>query len=175
MSKYDKEYVSYFDTLDRELREHHGFPKRIDLDAENSNRAYYPSKAELEGIRYEARFVVKGGLKIRAGIYIEKQSKVETNGFFNTLVQRKKDIESRFGSPLEWESACNTLRARISVCRDCSKRINEFSGQELADIRDWHVKMLVKLREIFEQEIQTDKGDFRCQKTKPFDPSTAKV
>ena len=72
-------------------------------------------------------------------------------GLFDALEKRKGEIESNFGSPLEWQRLDEQQRSWIAISRDGNI---ELSDDELEEIREWHIKNLLKLKEVFQPEIE---------------------
>lgn len=85
------------------------------------------------------------GISIYQG-YFEKRIVL-----FDLLESRRSEIESGFGSTLEWNRAEEQQTSSLAVYRDGSV---ESSDSELKDIREWHITNLLKLKEVFQPEIE---------------------
>ena len=70
---------------------------------------------------------------------------------FNMLEKRKVEIESNFGNSLEWAREAEKSVSRIVI--SCDGDI-ELSDDELEEIREWHIENLLKLKEVFQPEIE---------------------
>ena len=67
------------------------------------------------------------------------------------LENRKREIGSNFGSPLEWSRDAEKSTSRIAISRDGDI---ELPDSELEEIRKWHIENLLKLKEVFQPEIE---------------------
>ena len=70
---------------------------------------------------------------------------------FDALEKRKVKIEANFGSTLEWNRADEQQVSWVAVYRDGSI---ESSDSELEEIREWHITNLLKLKDVFQPEIE---------------------
>ena len=138
-------YKSYTQLLIDELREKHNFTRARAGQPDN----WYEFSAGIRGIRYSVQF--KRGDKVTTSIKIYEN--VQSNRFdlFDALKERKEEIESAFGSPLEWERLEGQQRSRIVVSRDGNI---ELPDAELEHIRAWHIANLLKLKAVFQPEIK---------------------
>ena len=67
------------------------------------------------------------------------------------LENRKREIESNFGNPLEWTREAEKSLSRIAI--SCDGDI-ELSDSELEEIREWHIENLLKIKKVFTPEIE---------------------
>ena len=141
----EEQYRAYFQALIDELREHHNF---TNASAGQSQNPYYFS-SDFSGIYYEARFAQKN--RVCAGIYIDQGDKEDNKKLFDTLEKQKETIHDKFSSPLEWDRSDETRLSRIGVSRD---GVIEASDSELEEIREWHIKNLLKIKKVFTPEIK---------------------
>ena len=145
LSPKGEKHKSYFQTLIDELREDHNFtgPRT------SQPQSWYSFSSGTQGIAYQAAFV-RGG-KVRTALRIRRSSQEEGKNIFDALEKRKAEINSNFGNPLEWERLDEQKASRISVYRG---GIIESSKSELEEIRNWHIKNLLKIKEVFAPEIE---------------------
>ena len=148
--KFEK-YREYFQGLIDELRETYNFTRARISPLQNSYEFTYG----VPGIYYYAWFT--GDSRVGAALRI----KHEIGNLFGALKDQSAHIHVKFGRELEWDLAETTLRSTISVYRD--GRI-ESSDSELEEIRQWHIKNLLRLKEVFTPEIEraletTDNGE----------------
>ena len=85
--------------------------------------------------------------------YVTIYQKTDENRIkiFNMLEARKREIESNFGSSLEWTRDAEKSLSRIAI--SCDGDI-ELSDSELEEIREWHIENLLKLKAVFQPEIE---------------------
>lgn len=140
-----EKYKNYFQGLIDELREKHKFTgAKVGL-----TQNWYNFSSGLGKIRYGARFVREGKVWTYVNISLkpdEKRIKI-----FNMLEKRKVEIESNFGSSLEWAREAEKSVSRIVI--SCDGDI-ELSDDELEEIREWHIENLLKFKEVFQPEIE---------------------
>ena len=133
----------YFDGLESELKQHRDFSS-ADVSRDKPTRIYF--YFDTRQIQYEARL---GDMVLAAVQFRYKTGKT----LFDALKQRTDEIDDRFGSALEWYFE-NKTNARISVSRNRSAKRAELSQSELTEIKDWHIKHLLKLKAVFAPEIE---------------------
>lgn len=142
LSPKQKKYKDYFQGLVDELRENHKFTgAKVGLP---QNWYYFPSG--FGGINYGAWFTQ--GSKVRALVSISRKNRMK---LFEALEERKVEITSNFGSSLEWERNAEKQETFIFVHRDADI---DSTDSELEEIREWHIKNLLKLKEVFQPEIE---------------------
>ena len=144
-SKSEK-YQAYFQAIVDELTEQHHFADPI-FDARSSNVYYFPSGDR--GIWYYAHFA-KGG-QVWTGLRINFTKKVRSKKIFDVLKERESEINATFDALLRWDRLGEKNGCRIKIGRDGSI---ESTATELAAIRAWHVKNLLKFKAVFTPEIQ---------------------
>ena len=140
-----EKYRDYFQALIDELREKHKFTGARATQPYN----WYDFASGIGGIKYGAQF--PKGSKVRTYVNIYENSSVNRLDLFDALEKQKANIESNFGNPLEWNLADEQQISWIGVSRDGSI---ESSDSELEEIREWHIKNLLKLKEVFQPEIE---------------------
>ena len=101
----------------------------------------------IQGISYGAEFAK--GNTVRACIYLYNNEKIRN--LFVVLEKQGAETISNFGSPIKWELREEQQYSRIAVYRDGSI---ESSDSELEEIREWHIENLLKLKEVFQPEIE---------------------
>ena len=141
-----EKYRSYFQALIDELREKHKFTR---AKAGQPQSWYAFSSGIQTGIYYDAKFAQ--GSKVMAGISIYQKFFESRIALFDALESRKPEIESNFGSTLEWNRAEEQQTSVLAVYCDGSI---ESSDSELEEIREWHIRNLLKLKEVFQPEIE---------------------
>ena len=140
-----EKYRDYFQALIDELRENHKFTKARAGQPQN----WYTFSSGIRGIGYGAQFA-KGG-KVLAYVNIYRDVRGNRLDLFDTLQKRNENIESNFDTPLEWNRAEEQQVSWLAVYRDGDI---ESSDGELEEIREWHIENLLKLKEVFQPEIE---------------------
>ena len=140
-----EKYRSYFQILIDELRENYKFTGAKVGIAQN----WYNFSSGFGEIRYGAWFA-KGG-KVLTYVNIRQKIDEQRIKIFNMLENRKREIGSNFGSPLEWSRDAEKSTSRIAISRDGDI---ELPDSELEEIRRWHIENLLKLKEVFQPEIE---------------------
>ena len=141
-----EKYKDYFQALIDELRGEYKFTK---ARAGQPQSWYAFSSGIHSGITYDAKFVK--GSKAMAGISIYQAYFKKRIVLFDLLEGCKSEIESGFGSTLEWNRAEEQRTSSLAVYRDGSV---ESSDSELKKIRKWHIENLLKLKKVFQPEIE---------------------
>ena len=143
----NEKYKAYFQALIDELREHHKFTgARVGL-----RQNWYDFSSGIQALSYTISYTAwfRQGGKVLAGISI-KGSEEKDKNLFDALEKRKTEINSNFGSELEWERRDEQIGSIIGVYHD---GVIEASDSELEEIREWHIKNLLKIKEVFAPEI----------------------
>lgn len=141
-----EKYQSYFQSLIDELREKYKF---TGARAGQPQNWYAFSSGIQSGIYYDTRFAQ--GSKVLAGISIYQKLCKNRIALFDALESRKAEIESNFGSLLEWNRTEEQQISSLAVYRDGNI---ESPDSELEAIREWHIENLLKLKEVFQPEIE---------------------
>lgn len=148
-----EKYTLYFQSLIGELREQHNCisTRRVD------GRHFHPFDS---GHRISSYYVV-GFHKQGARDSRDRQAftmlglwhhNSETNkAIFDALEERKSEIEAQFGIRLEWKRRDDIKRSYIGLWREGHIDDDE---RALETIKAWHIKNLLKLKEVFTLEIQ---------------------
>lgn len=140
-----EKYKDYFQALIDELREKHKFTKARAGQPQN----WYTFSSGIRGIGYGAQFARDDKVLVYVNIYQDvRGNRID---IFNALEERKAEITSDFGSSLEWNRAEEQQVSWIAVYRDVSI---ESSNNELEEIKEWHIENLLKLKEVFQPEIE---------------------
>lgn len=103
----------------------------------------------MQVFKYGAQFQRENKLRAYVDIY-QKHCEYRLE-LFDMLEKRKKNIAAEFGDNLEWNRHTEKQDSLIEVIRDGSI---ESSEDELKEIRDWHITNLLKLKEVFQPEIE---------------------
>ena len=140
-----EKYRSYTQILIDELREKYKFTGARAGQPYN----WYTFSSGIGGVGYGVQFA-RGGKVLT---YVNMGPNVRGNrlDLFDALEKRKGQIESDLGSPLEWNRAEEQQNSWIGV--SCDGNI-ELSDDELEGIREWHIANLLKLKEVFQPEIE---------------------
>ena len=103
----------------------------------------------IKGIGYGIQFT--RGDKVLTYVSIYQNVRANRLDLFDALEKRKGKIESDFGSLLEWNRSEEQQISWVGVPRDGNI---ELSDDELEEIREWHIENLLKLKEVFQPEIE---------------------
>ncbi len=144
-SEKSEKYKSYFQVLIDELREKHNFTGARVGQPQN----WYSFSSGIRGISYGVRFS-QGG-KVRAQVCIYQRERENRIELFDVLEKRKSEITANFGGSLVWERNAEKQESFIFIIHDGDI---ESSDSELEEIREWHTKNLLKLKEVFLPEIE---------------------
>ncbi len=139
-SERGEKYRAYFQGFYDELREVHRFT--------NSNKAQPKNWCHLSSgnnlFKYGHSFAQ--GNRVRTEIYIDSGDPQQNQHYFDQLYDRRQQLETAFGQPLEWERLEDKRASRIAVYRAGS--IDD-SPDELKQIKEWGIQNLLAFREIF--------------------------
>ncbi len=145
LSPKHEKYRNFFQELIDELKEKHNFTKGGVANTENRRNF----SSGISGIAYRVSFAQ--GNKVRVDIRIYQGQCENRIPIFDALENRKQEITKKFGSNLEWQRNADKQETFIIVSRDGSI---ESSEDELKTIREWHIANLLKLKEVFQPEIE---------------------
>ncbi|MDE0325136.1 MAG: DUF4268 domain-containing protein [Candidatus Poribacteria bacterium] len=141
-----EKYRDYFQALIDELREKHKFTKANKGQLQNW---YAFSSGIQSGITYDARFSQGGKVDVVLSIY--QKFCPNRIALFDSLKKREAKITDNFGSPLKWNRADEQQTSWVAISRDGDI---ELSDSELEEIRKWHIENLLKLKKVFQPEIE---------------------
>ena len=133
-------YRGFYQELIDTLREDHSFTKARQALAQNWYRF---SVGYGQGAQFGANFDSQKEEPGSNCTSISGNDKDWNRELFDQLEERKDDIESELGEPLEWDRLGNP---RIAVVRRGSIDDDE---ETLAEIRAWMVERLLKFRRVF--------------------------
>ena len=136
-----EKYRAFFQPLMDSLRENYRFTNARTAQPQNW---YYFSAGHSQRVQYDA--TLASGERARIGLYIDNTDKEWNKSLFDNLEERRTEIETELGEPLEWERLDDRRASRIAVYTDGS--IND-SDERLAIIRGWMVERLLKFKEVF--------------------------
>jgi len=138
-------YRNYFQGLIDELRTKHKFTLAKKAQSDN----WYEFSSGITGVRLANVFTLNG--KVRAEVYFALNKNKERNKYlFDNLLERKDDLEKKFGGPLEWERKDDNNSSRIAIYKEGTI---EASPDELEGIRSWSITNLLKIKKVFLPEI----------------------
>lgn len=140
-----EKYRSYTQMLIDELKEEHKFTKARAGQPYN----WYNFSSGIAGISYGVWFA--RGSKVLTYVNINQNVRVNRLDLFDALEKRKEKIESDFDGLLEWNRAEEQQSSWVGVSRDGNI---ELSDDELEEIREWHIENLLKIKKVFQPEIE---------------------
>lgn len=133
-------YRNYFQLLIDELRERYKFTGAKIAQPQN----WYSFASGFTGITYAASYA-QGG-QARVEIYIDKGDSAENKRLFDWLAENQDSIEQELGGSLAWERLDDKQASRIAMYRPGSIDDN---AKILAETRQWQIKWLLKLKQVF--------------------------
>ena len=145
LSSRSEKYKSYTQMLIDELREKHKFTGARAGQPYN----WYEFSSGIRGIRYGVQFA--RGDKVFTYINIRQRDRENRLDLFDALEKQKEEFEPYFDNPLEWNRAEEQQYSLVGVSRDGNI---ELSDDELEEIRQWNITNLLKLKEVFQPEIE---------------------
>ncbi|MYA70603.1 DUF4268 domain-containing protein [Candidatus Poribacteria bacterium] len=154
LSERQKKYKHYFQALIDELRLiDPTFTGPRGGPHEGSPRNYIAFHSGIRGIHYLAKF--EGGDK-KVLTYVRIRDSVQVDerlDLYYALEARRGEIESDFGSQLEWRMDRRGRSSVITISRDGNIWL---SYAELEHIREWHICNLRELKRVFGQRINDE-------------------
>ena len=145
LSSRGEKYRAYTQMLIDELREKHKFTGVRAGQPYN----WYTFSSGIRGVGYGIQF--PRGDKVLTYVNIYESVQSNRLDLFDALEKRKENIESNFGTPLEWNRADEQQNSWVGISRDGNI---ELSDDELEEIREWHIENLLKLKKVFQPEIE---------------------
>ena len=135
----------YYQKLIDDLREEHNFTGA----RKAQHYTYHHFASGIAGIKYGA--MLRADDKALVYVQIEEGVKVGRLDIYDALNDQKDKIEKAIDTSLEWiRDPEDGNFSRIAVSCDGSIDSDE---NKLETIRAWHIKHLLKFREVFHQEI----------------------
>ena len=138
-------YRAYFQKLIDDLRETHKFTGAKVGQPQN----WYSFTSGYYGVTYGATFAQ--GRRVRAELYIDMGDFDKNKRLFDVLAEDRERIEQEYGEPLEWERLDEKRASRIAVYRQGAIDNDE---ETLADIRNWMIDRLLKMKKVFSKELK---------------------
>jgi hypothetical protein len=133
-------YRRYFQVLIDELREKHRFTgARV-----GQPQSWYLFPSGVQGVNYGTSFA-RGG-RVRAEVFIDQGEPERNKALFDSLFVQNVAIEREFGESLEWERLDDRRASRVATYRVGNI---EQSEEELANIRNWAIDRLLRLKQVF--------------------------
>ena len=145
-------YTAYFQALVNEM-ERYGWVSNQEITGKN----HHHFASGFTGIKYSARFPKTE--TVQTYLLLRFEDGETTQNFFDVLIERESKInarfrESEFDEPLCWDRCDNIEAPKTSrIYIECDGTI-ETHASELEAFRAWHVKNLLKFKEVFTPEIQ---------------------
>ena len=139
-SEKSEKYREYFQDLIDDLRKVHRFTSAKKGQPQN----WYTFSSGNKKFVYGHSFAQ--GSRVRTEIYIDAGDLDENKMFFDKLYEEKEKIETEFGQELEWERLDNKRACRIAVYRSGSI---EDSSEELQKIKEWGIRNLLIMKDVF--------------------------
>lgn len=85
-------------------------------------------------------------------MFHQRRRAVGLSDIYNNLERRKEEIHSVVGQKLLWDQS--DPRIQDPYLSIGLSRVVDYELSEFQKIKDWHIEMLVKLREVFRSEIE---------------------
>lgn len=151
MRTYNPKYISYFQVLIDEMREHHNFTR---ARRPKPKALYYSFPSGFTGIKYVAGFYSQGpyaGQKAYTELLINVGDTQTNKSFFDTLRERELEINAKFNEPLYWNRRDDLKQSWIYMDHDGNI---ESSASELETLRKCHIEHLLAFKEVFTPEIE---------------------
>lgn len=145
-SETKERYRTYFQSLIDELRETHKFTNARTGQPQN----WYTFASEKSKVYTYGNSFAKGG-RVRVEVYLDTGDKARNEQIFDCLLERKQQIEAALCFELNWERLDSRRACRIAVYRDGEI---DTDSETLADIRNWAIQNLLKLKAVFPAEFQ---------------------
>lgn len=139
-----EKYRSYFQKLADELRKHDFTGKRTSLPQNWLNFS-----SGIGDIKYGAMF--PQGRRALAYVNIRQKNDADRIRIYDSLSNRKAEFEDNFDGDLEWTPNQEVSLSRIAISREGSI---DMTDEELRKIREWHIENLLKLKQVFQPEIE---------------------
>ncbi len=143
-------YRAYFQSLIDELRNNYSFTKAKVAQPQN----WCSFQTGITGMSFGTAFATGG--RVRVELYIDVGETDKNKKLFDWLFEKKENIESEIGEPLEWERLDTRRASRIAVYREGS--IDE--PETLKEIHSWAVQELLKFRKTFPHHLKQYKNQF---------------
>ena len=143
-----EKYRVFFQSLFDELREKHNF---TNARVAQPQSWYGFSAGHGQRVTYDAHFT--GQKQARVAVYIDggTDSADWNLHIFESLEERKAEIETELGHVLDWQRLENRRACRIALARAGS--IDD-SPETLTEIRGWLVDNLLKFKEVFGPKLR---------------------
>ena len=153
-------YREYFQILLDRLRDDHGFTRA----RKGQPQSWYSFTSGTSGIQYGATFA--SGNVARVEVYIDTGDGAQNEAAFTFLNDRRVEIESELGHPLEWQELANRR-----ACRICFERPGSIDDAEhdLSQLRDWMVDRLLAFKTVFGPKLPMAIAAARDQAHGPVD------
>ena len=144
VSPREERYHVFFQTLIDELRTRHKF---TNAKKAGEKENWYGFRTGHSKISYQA--ALHKNSKAWVGVYLERE-KGDNKRLFDTLEERRSEIEEAFGGSLEWERRDDVKLSKIGLYTEGS--IDD-SKQELTKLREWMVENLLKFKKVFSPHL----------------------
>lgn len=132
-------YRQFFQRLIDDLREKHRFTSARIGQPQN----WYTFASGVSGVAYSFSFAK--GDRVRAELYLDRESAEENKRLFDLLLQKRSEIEQEFGGALEWERLDDRKASRVAAYRPGSIHVGE---PELRAIHSWAIETLLRLKKV---------------------------
>ena len=138
-----EEYRSYYQPLIDELREKHHFTNARKAQPQN----WYAFSSGIRGVNYCVAFSM--GSIPRVEVYIDQGNKENNKQLFDTLKTKEHDIQEQYGGNFEWLRLDDKKACVILLRGNGRGRLSEMTEEEIDEVRHWHIKNLLKIKEVF--------------------------
>ncbi|WP_342709447.1 DUF4268 domain-containing protein [Bradyrhizobium sp. B124] len=146
ISETRERYRIYFQTLIDELRTKYGF---TNARAGQPQNWYFFASDNSRIYKYGTSFA--NGDRVRVEVYLDCGDKSKNELLFDCLRGQEEAIENDFGSKLTWERLDERRGCRIATYHDGNI---DADSEQLAEIREWTIGCLLKLKAVFPQRIE---------------------
>ena len=155
MPNRSEKYTLYFQSLIDELWEQHNFPNTCLVDG----RHFHQFHSGTTGIYYVPGFrrmrslsgLYDQGKRAYTMLGLWSNNRERNKTIFDALKERESEINARFDGELEWYRRNDIARSYIGLLREGDIDSDE---RALETIKAWHIKNLLRLKEVFTPEIQ---------------------
>ena len=147
VSETREKYRQYFQQLIDELRQNYKFTNARAGQPQN----WYSFTSENSKVFKYGTSFSQGG-QVRAEIYLDCDDKERNEALLDCLVEKRSEIEAKFGSVLSWERLDNRRACRVAIYRDGHI---DADSELLGEIRAWSIANLMKFKSVFPQYISS--------------------
>lgn len=139
----------FFQSLIDTLREEHNYTNaRKPTSHRGRALNFYSFSSGFRSIYFRASFPRN---KASVEVYIDTENSEANDLLFAQLEERKSQIETEIGQPLEWDSKIDRRAVSIGVSRDGSV---DDASDVLEELQAWMVERLLTFKRVFTPHLQ---------------------